>query len=213
MEQYKTYLDTIDHFAEKRLHLHEFFMGINSFLATLFGYMVTSEKYTLLLLLLLALVGFSFSRVWYLLVTNFTTVNSAKWKVIYDMEKKLPYQPFQSEWRGKGNLKKIKSDTPPKFFSWILPSQQTQRYYSTSNVDSELPKLFGWIYISLGIGSIIYLKFSDDIDQFWENIRSFDLEWIGIVILIPVVFTVIALMPLNKCEDSGEKSAKDSSSS
>lgn len=211
LEQYKTYLDTIQHFDEQRLHVHEFFMTINSFLGTLFGaiggYLFASEKGHVLLLLPLAIVGFSFSYVWYLWVTNYTTVNKAKWDVIYDMEKKLPYQPFQSEWDGKGNLKRNMTN-PPNYFSWIWAPKK-DAYYSVSGINSLLPQLFGWMYIALVVIPTVYLKFNDII-QFWENVRNFGLGWIGVVILIVVLAIIILVaIPFNK----RKKSANDSSAS
>lgn len=216
MEQYKTYLDTVDYSAEKRLQVHEFFMGINSFLGTLFGYLTASDKYTMddivVFLVVAACVGFSLSRVWYFWVVNFTLVNSAKWNVIYDMEKNFPYQPFQSEW--EVYLKQHRSKTPPKRFSWLWTPKKKRRYYSNSELDSILPQLFGRLYILLGIISIAFWVYKSDwlhsennpignilthILDFLKEFWRLGLAWVGIVILILVLFIVVFVaMPLNR---------------
>ena len=240
MEQYKAYLQTIDYSAENRLHTSEFFVAINSFLGTLFGYMVTSQrvsvgKWTVLLLLLIAVVGFCVSRVWYLLLTHYTTVNFAKWEVIYDMEKDFlyQYQPFTSEWENKLSPKRIHH--MPGYFSWLqkLPKSKKKPhpYYSYSDIITELPKLFGRMYIILGVSVLVYAIGSwgikacnwissnlDDIVLRWEIINDAGLVWVvGIIALILFFFVLVlavialrALWLLTKCEEPAKESAEDS---
>ena len=225
MEQFKTYFDTIEHSAEERLHINELFMTINNFLATILsaiaGYEFLSKNNSLVLLLfLLSIMGYAFSRVWSLYLTNYTTVNKAKWNVVYDMEEKFKfsYQPFQEEWSGKGDLES-KEANPPNYLSWLWAP--AGGYYSTPKVEGALPRLFGGMYILLALITIPlsireyeWLQAGiNRIVQFLKNIRDFGLGWVVVVILIIIVFLVIALKSPKKRKDSKGKSAKDSSDS
>ena len=202
LEQYKTYLDTIARSAEERLHINELFMTINNFLATILtglgGYTVFSGNSSLaLLLFILSIMGYAFSRVWHLYLTNYTTVNSAKWKVVYDMEEKFrfTYHPFQEEWSGKGELES-KEGNPPDYLSWLWTS--SGGYYKTSKVEGALPKLFGGIYIVLMLFTApftiwnIWEWFSSNV-SFFETLEKSDLAGVGIVFLSFLALAIVVV--------------------
>lgn len=200
MEQYKIYVDTIGNSAEDRLKTNQFFMTINSFLATLFstiaGYMFVSGKGHMLLLVPLSIMGYGVSRVWYFFLKNYTTANSAKWDAVYKLEEKLPNKPFLSEW--EDGLGKIYATDMPKGFSW-LSGNTPNKYYSTSRVESELPTLFGKMYIALGVITVALWGYKSewlhskgsDILNFVKEIWTWG--WIGIVILI-IIALIIAFV-------------------
>lgn len=231
MEQYKAYLQMIDHSTDHRLTTNQFFLSINSFLVTLFlgtgGYMLATEKKLLWLLFPLAIAGYYVSRVWHFLLTNYTTIHSAKWKVVndmeerlsYKMEEKLSYKPFYSEWH---DMKK-RYDMP-KGFAWLrkasdASSKQERLYYSISLIESELPKLFGRMYVALGTITALILVYSQWIhpnscsifyffQYIWHNLKG-----LVIAVLILVVIAVVYVTPIrlpNKRKKSEKESAEDS---
>ena len=208
MEQYKTYLDTIARSAEERLHINELFMTINNFITTILtaigGYVFVSGNNSIFLLLaLLSIMGYAFSRVWHLYLTNYTTVNSVKWDVLYALEQELSYHPFKSEWDNylKGYMANTRIPKTPLWIFWKKKSKSKYKpYYSTSEVESALPKLFGALYLVIGLGAWIYWlhsNWSENTVEFLENIWHLCGEWVGVLIIIFLLIVVIALRSVN----------------
>ena len=48
------------------------------------------------------LAGIAISYMWYRLIRSYRDLNSAKFKVIHQIEKKLPLSPFDAEWEAVG---------------------------------------------------------------------------------------------------------------
>ena len=213
IEQYKTYLDMLNHSNEQRIATNQFFVAINvslvTFLATILEHMFDSDSGNVSVLLLLlplpALTGYCLSRLWCFLLISYNTVNSSRWNVVYDMEKTLPYQPFQSEWE---KMEPYETNIP-KGFLWLqqVSGISPKRYYSISGTERKLPILFGGLYLIIIVTVSVYVVWSllieayywislkwNDIILFIENIKSLNLEWVIVIIgLIVIVFTVIAL--------------------
>ena len=105
LEQYKVYLESTDRISSRRQSANSFFVTINTALIALVSYMhlgsTTSTKYYWLV----ALAGIAISYMWYRLIRSYRDLNSAKFKVIHQIEKQLPLSPFDAEWeavsRGK----------------------------------------------------------------------------------------------------------------
>ena len=105
LEQYKVYLESTDRISSRRQNANSFFVTINTALIALVSYMhlgsATSTKYYWLV----ALAGMAISYMWYRLIRSYKDLNDAKFKVIHQIEKKLPLSPFDAEWdllgRGK----------------------------------------------------------------------------------------------------------------
>lgn len=49
--------------------------------------------------------------IWILFIRNFKLLNTEKFNVINDIEKKLPVKPFNDEWKKLNNNKKYKDST------------------------------------------------------------------------------------------------------
>jgi hypothetical protein len=75
---------------------------------------------------LLALSGCTLTLFWYNIILSYRNLNSAKWQVVQDIEKRLPISPYDAEWdavqRGKNPklyrpISHIESWVPWVFFS------------------------------------------------------------------------------------------------
>ena len=106
-EQYTLYVETAEKVSEKRQTANTYFLSLNSFLLVLSGYL-TTIKFQLWHLLLI-ITGIFICIFWLLNLQSYRSLNSAKYKVIHEMEDKLPINLFDKEWDflGRGKNKRI----------------------------------------------------------------------------------------------------------
>jgi hypothetical protein len=98
LEQYKIYVDSSQKVADRRLSTNNYLLTINSSLLTLLGLLASllDDKRPLVML---PVAGLLISSAWYLLLQSFKRLNGAKFDVIQEVEKVLPANVFEDEWR------------------------------------------------------------------------------------------------------------------
>lgn len=109
MEQYKIYLSTSENVITRRQSVSSFYLGINtallSLIATiggiLFGIENISNKMVIIATIsfLISILGIILSINWYNIIGSYGKLNSAKMKVISNLEKLLPANIYDTEWR------------------------------------------------------------------------------------------------------------------
>lgn len=102
LEQYKVYLASAESISNRRQTANAFFVSLNTALVSLLSYLSLGD---LSAYWLVAIVGAAVSYMWYRLIKSYKDLNTAKFKVIHEIEKSLPIQPFDAEWQavGRGN--------------------------------------------------------------------------------------------------------------
>ena len=78
----------------------------------------------------------SFCIIWILFIRNYKLLNTEKFNVINDIEKKLPVKPFNDEW------KKLKSN---------------KKYRDSTKLENTLPIMFIVLYV-IAIAAIVAIK-------------------------------------------------------
>lgn len=128
LEQWKICVEMADKISERRNSTNNFFLTLNSGLVA-FSVLFEYKKE-----ILIAIIGLCICILWIENIANYKKLNSYKFKIINELEKKLPSQPFNYEWHiaDKGNNKKI--------------------YRKFTDIEKLVPKLF----ISIYIGVLIY---------------------------------------------------------
>ncbi|CAA6825837.1 MAG: Unknown protein [uncultured Sulfurovum sp.] len=102
LEQYKVFVKTADDITARRLATNKFYLTILLGLFTIAGFLKTKEMagyfngYSILILI--SVLGMVLSVIWYMNIESFRLLNSAKFKVIHEMEKELAYPCFDKEW-------------------------------------------------------------------------------------------------------------------
>jgi hypothetical protein len=132
LDQYKLYVEMADRISARRGLANTFFLTLNSAIFTLFGVLWKDKPPHLsdVVVVLLAVVAISQCVAWGLLVHSYRLLNSAKYKVVGALERRLPASPYWSaEWTALGEGK-----------SWRL-------YLPLSHVETWVPILFGGIYL------------------------------------------------------------------
>lgn len=130
LEQYKIFVEMSDRISQRRLETNKFFITIHTFiisLATLFG----NTNY--IVLMFVSVIGVMFSISWFFLLLKYKQLNSGKFKVILEIERKLPFAPFKKEW------------------DILASGRDGKKYLRLTNIESVLPVLFGVLYFVLAI--------------------------------------------------------------
>lgn len=114
LDQYKLYLELLDRISERRQNANSFFLGINTGVCALIGYLFSKETDLELrsLLWVVPIAGGLLSYFWYRLVKSYRDLNSAKFSVVHLLEQRLPVAPYAAEWVALGEGKDSKKYTP-----------------------------------------------------------------------------------------------------
>jgi hypothetical protein len=111
IEIYKVYLEMADRISERREKANSFFLAVNTALIALFaneafGSAAASPRP---LEQLVPIAGCVLCYLWYRIIRSYRDLNSAKFKVIHEIERQLPLRPYDAEWQSvkRGNNPKL----------------------------------------------------------------------------------------------------------
>jgi hypothetical protein len=136
LEQYKIYVEMADRISARRNLANVFFLTLNTLCITAIGFLL--EKISLVdpkWLIIFPLLGLLIlCLVWWWLLSSYRDLNSAKYKVVGNLEKKLPSSPYWSaEWNelGKG--------------------EDYSKYLPLTALEIIVPIVFGVLYLMVGV--------------------------------------------------------------
>lgn len=107
LDQYKLYVEMADRISARRQNANTFALSVNTALIALVGY-VQSQDSTVLkegFFWAIALAGLILNFVWYRMVRSYRDLNTAKYLVIHEIEKRLVITPYSAEWEAVGEGK------------------------------------------------------------------------------------------------------------
>lgn len=134
LQQYKLCVEMAEQISSRRAAANAFFLTLNSTIISLTVGAITSKDFTVSVIsaLFIAILGFVLCYIWYRLILSYRQLNTAKFKVIGELEKRLPASPFYlAEWKllGEGKDKKL--------------------YTPLSAIETNVPLVFSIIYLLL----------------------------------------------------------------
>jgi hypothetical protein len=131
LEQYKIYIDSAEKTSDRRQKNNEFFLGLNTALVSLLGFITTTTSHTSLAFGLASIVGITMCYLWYRILRSYKGLNTGKFTMIHAIETRLPLAIYNTEWEllDKGKNKKI--------------------YWPFSHIELCVPWIFMTIYIIL----------------------------------------------------------------
>jgi hypothetical protein len=134
-EQYKLYIDSIEKTSDRRQDANNYFIAINTALISLIGisFQVKIFDNAPWLKSLLALLGIIICAIFWYLIRAYKQLNTGKFLVIHEIEKRLPLELYKYEW-----------DT-------LKQGKDKKTYYPFSHIELWIPWIFGAIYTILGI--------------------------------------------------------------
>ncbi|HXG13567.1 MAG TPA: hypothetical protein VNK25_00345 [Candidatus Nitrosotenuis sp.] len=111
-EQYKVYLEMIDSLNERRATANSFFLSISTGLLTALGVLFnlgTTLTTNSGWVIVGSISGILFSYTWLRTVKSYRQLSSGKWKIVTEIEKRLPLSLHGTEWKilGEGKNKSL----------------------------------------------------------------------------------------------------------
>lgn len=103
LDQYKIYVEMADRISQRRATANSYFLTVNSAILAFVGYLTSKDSSTDLWLI--AIAGFALCVLWERLISSYRDLNTAKFKVIHKIEKRLPISPYEAEWVAMGEGK------------------------------------------------------------------------------------------------------------
>jgi hypothetical protein len=115
MEQYKLYVEMLDRSSERRQQVNSFFLSINTGACAVIGYLFSEDasEQAKMFLWFTPLAGILISYFWSQLIKSYRDLSTAKFKVILQIEERLPLSLFKAEWLA------LREATDPKVYTPI----------------------------------------------------------------------------------------------
>jgi hypothetical protein len=105
LEQWKTCVEMANCNSEKRITTNNVYITINTAIFAIISFTWSYKN------ILLSVVGIIVCILWTFSINSYKRLSSKKYKIINEMERNLPTQPFSYEWFLLGNNKKYKRFT------------------------------------------------------------------------------------------------------
>ena len=130
LAQWQTCVEMANSVSQRRDSINNIFVTLN--LAIIAAVSITWDLKSLFILA----AGIVICIIWILFIRNYKLLNTEKFNVINDIEKKLPVKPFNDEW------KKLKSN---------------KKYRDSTKLENTLPIMFIVLYV-IAIAAIVAIK-------------------------------------------------------
>jgi len=132
LDQYKLYVEMADRISQRRTTANSYFLSVNSAILAFVGYLTSKDSTEYLWLL--AIAGATLSVLWYSIIASYRNLNTAKWAVVHEIEKRLPISPYDAEWEA------------------VERGRNSKLYRPISHVEGGVP----WIFLTLHV--IVFVK-------------------------------------------------------
>ena len=134
LDIYKLHAELADRVSQRREGANRLHVGLYvALFALLAGFLRFGfgEAPECLILGVIGVVGALLSASWYLIIRSYRQLNSEKFRVLHELEERLPFQFFKSEWDPQ------------------LTGGKSNKYLRLTHVETALPIIFGILFISL----------------------------------------------------------------
>lgn len=124
LEQYKLYVEMADRISSRRTTANTFFLTLHSGIVAALGIsyeqgFILSQKWGVVFVFILII---SSCYAWGMIIRSYSQLNTAKYKVIGEFERRLPASPYWSaEWKALGEGKDSRLYTPLTHIEEVVP--------------------------------------------------------------------------------------------
>lgn len=140
LEQYKLYVEMADRVSQRRGLTNTFFLTLNTAIFTLIGLFWSdrAEAPTWVLVFpLIVILGQCFA--WYHLVRSYRLLNTAKYRVVGELETQLPASPY---WRAE--------------WTALAAGRDRGKYWQLAHIETWVPSLFGVTYTVAFVATLVW---------------------------------------------------------
>lgn len=131
-EQYKIFIEMADRISERRGKANQFYIAALTGLVAIMSFIVScsvSGEYQLQIVIFCSIFGVLLCIVWWINLQSYRKLNAAKFSVIHDIEKKLPFACYRDEWEYLGN------------------GNNGKKYRQLTKVEGLIPIIFSLLFI------------------------------------------------------------------
>ncbi len=134
-DQYKLYVESIEKTSDRRQSANSYFLTINTALISIIGLSTQIEFFqeSKWVYILLSAIGVIISIIFWFLIRSYKQLNTGKFKVLHQIEERLPIALYENEWKILGEGK------------------DNSKYFPFSHIELYIPIVFGLIYAGLCI--------------------------------------------------------------
>lgn len=137
LEQYKVYFHSAEKISDRRQKNNDFFLAINTALLATLSFLNTKSEDNLSFIIgLSSVAGICISYFWYRIVKSYKDLNTGKFKVLHQIEKRLPISPLDAEWEALGR------------------GENSRLYLPFSHIEINIPLIFVGFYVTVLIWSL-----------------------------------------------------------
>ncbi len=138
--QYQIYVDGMEKISDRRQNANNYFITINTVLISFIGvlFQVKIFEHVAWIKSLITVIGIIICVIFWFLLRSYKQLNTGKFKVIHEIEKRLPLALYEFEWK-------------------ILDEGENRStYFPFSHIEMIIPWVFGFVYVVLGVLFWIY---------------------------------------------------------
>lgn len=135
LEQYRLFVEMADRVSQRRDQSNRFYV---TFVSAIAGLLMVLARFGTsvngiwpVVFLISGLLGTALSFIWFLNIKSYRTLNTAKFEIINDLERQLPYQGYSKEWE------------------LLRPATGSPKYLQLTRIEQLVPALI--ILLFLGI--------------------------------------------------------------
>lgn len=121
--QYKLYHSSAETISDRRQTANNYMWTINAALISGFGLSFASNNNLHYFQIVLSILAIILCIFWHQLIVSYKNINSAKFKIIHELEKKLPINLYAYEWE-------------------LIKTDEKQRHQTFSSIEVNIPIVF-----------------------------------------------------------------------
>ena len=145
LEQYKLFVEMADRVSQRRDQSNRFYVTL---VAAIAGLLMVLARFGTsvngiwpVVFLTSGLLGTAFSFIWYLNIKSYRTLNSAKFEIINDVERQLPYPGYGKEWE------------------LLRPANGSPKYFQLTRIEQLVPAVIILFFLCIaGYGVVLLVS-------------------------------------------------------
>lgn len=139
--QYQLYIESVEKISDRRQNANNYFITINTVLISFLGILFQAKLLENIpwVKSVISMVGIIVCVIFWFLLRSYKQLNTGKFKVIHEIEQKLPLGLYDYEWKV------------------LKEGKNSKVYFPFSHIEMVIPWVFGAVYIILGV---LFLKCS-----------------------------------------------------
>ena len=134
LDQYKLFVESADRVSERSTSANNYLLTVNAFLVTVYG-LAASLARNQAWILVVPVAGVLVCITWLVLIRSYRNLNTAKFKVLHELEQQLPAALFDREWDH-------------------AQRDQGKAYKPLTHIEPYIPLIFAALYVILAICAI-----------------------------------------------------------